>query len=331
MSYLHVNYSEPRDANNSQLTYINCASRRASTIEGMGFYLNNASDISLGDIRYIGCTHYKKDELANEVLGFSTPAAGILIKSLTIRDCTIICDGWTHETTALSMFPVYISTLTNPTPVTISNLRIYIEGTIDSGSVALSGIFLLGNLILNIDGVFYETNITGMGATNDRAIVLGYAATTARGTIRGLKYVNQGDDGTPRGIVIYGTTPLTITDQIRIEDCDFSAMGGGAEVLFVTGDENKNKVWFYGNKWIVYPAVDIALTEGASPFEYQNLHGFAERVTVIGGTVSEIAFSSDGTNYFVTGLTSGVFPVGHTEKLKVTYTVVPVMTALPVK
>ena len=82
---------------------------------------------------------------------------------------------------------------------------------------------------------------------------------------------------------------------------------------------------------MAFPAADIAITEGASPFEYQNLDGFAEQVAVIGGTVSAIEFSSDGTNFYDTGMTSGVFLVGHTEKLKVTYTGVPVMTALPVK
>ena len=70
-----------------------------------------------------------------------------------------------------------------------------------------------------------------------------------------------------------------------------------------------------------------AITPGASPYTYTS--SFDGAVIVNGGTVSAIAFSRDGTTFFTTGQTAGMFPMSRGDALKVTYTVAPTMTFAP--
>lgn len=71
----------------------------------------------------------------------------------------------------------------------------------------------------------------------------------------------------------------------------------------------------------------VAITPGASPYSYTA--SFDGSVIVNPGTVSAIAISRDGTTFFTTGVTAGMFPMSRGDILKVTYTVAPTMTFLP--
>lgn len=69
------------------------------------------------------------------------------------------------------------------------------------------------------------------------------------------------------------------------------------------------------------------VTVAASPYIYSATKRGS--MIVSGGTVSAIAFSRDGTSFYTTGLTAGMFPLNASDQLKVTYTVVPTMTFVP--
>ncbi len=70
------------------------------------------------------------------------------------------------------------------------------------------------------------------------------------------------------------------------------------------------------------------LTVGTSPFTYIAPAGGT--VIVNGGTVTQIKFSRDGANFYITGLTAGMFPVSQGDQLVVTYSVgPPTMTFVP--
>lgn len=71
-----------------------------------------------------------------------------------------------------------------------------------------------------------------------------------------------------------------------------------------------------------------AITVGASPFTYQNTSGFTQLVMVSGGTVLTISYSTDGTTFYLVGLLAGQFTVAIGAYLRVTYVVVPTMTAI---
>lgn len=70
------------------------------------------------------------------------------------------------------------------------------------------------------------------------------------------------------------------------------------------------------------------LTVSASPFTY--IAPLGGTVIVNGGTTTQIKFSRDGNNFYVTGETAGMFPVSQGDQLVVAYSVgPPTMTFIP--
>lgn len=70
-----------------------------------------------------------------------------------------------------------------------------------------------------------------------------------------------------------------------------------------------------------------SITVSASPFNY--VASVGGTVIVNGGTVSLIKLSRDGTTFFTTGVTAGVFPVSQGDTLQVTYSAAPTIIFLP--
>jgi hypothetical protein len=73
--------------------------------------------------------------------------------------------------------------------------------------------------------------------------------------------------------------------------------------------------------------VPANIVPGVSPYSYVAPVGGT--VIVTGGTVSKVETSRDGVTFFVTGQTSGMFPVSMGDTLRVTYSGVPVTTFMP--
>ena len=71
-----------------------------------------------------------------------------------------------------------------------------------------------------------------------------------------------------------------------------------------------------------------AVVVGPSPFSYVAPSGGT--LVLSGGTTTQVRISRDGANYFVTGLTAGLFPMAQGDTLEITYTVgAPTATFLP--
>ncbi len=76
------------------------------------------------------------------------------------------------------------------------------------------------------------------------------------------------------------------------------------------------------------PAAEVAVTPGVSPYIYSApVRG---SLIITGGTVSAIDFSRDGITFYSVGQTSGMFLLCATDQLRITYTVVPTVTFVPV-
>jgi hypothetical protein len=80
------------------------------------------------------------------------------------------------------------------------------------------------------------------------------------------------------------------------------------------------------NSALILPS---SITVGASPFTYTNNEVYDIDVIVQSGTVSLIEFSRDGTTWYTTGLIVGMFNLSKSDRLRVTYTVLPTMTMIP--
>lgn len=75
------------------------------------------------------------------------------------------------------------------------------------------------------------------------------------------------------------------------------------------------------------PGFESPVTVGASPFTYSA--SAKGSVIVFGGTVSQIRFSRDGTTFYNVGATAGMFTLNASDRLEVTYSVLPTMTFVP--
>lgn len=75
------------------------------------------------------------------------------------------------------------------------------------------------------------------------------------------------------------------------------------------------------------PAPETIITPSGSPFTFTAPRGGF--VIVQGGTVGSVQFSRTPNVFYFTGEISGVFPVGQLDQLKITYSVVPNMTFVP--
>jgi hypothetical protein len=98
--------------------------------------------------------------------------------------------------------------------------------------------------------------------------------------------------------------------------------------LETKGITSKDWFFYWANLFSgLPPGNETALTVGASPFTY--VAGVKGSVIVSGGTVSAIEFSRDGTTFYNTGQTAGMFVLNARDSLRVTYTVLPTMTFVP--
>lgn len=70
-----------------------------------------------------------------------------------------------------------------------------------------------------------------------------------------------------------------------------------------------------------------SITIGASPYSYSAPSN--GMVIITGGTVSALEFSRNGTTFFGAGFVSGIIPVRKRDITRITYTVAPVATFVP--
>lgn len=69
---------------------------------------------------------------------------------------------------------------------------------------------------------------------------------------------------------------------------------------------------------------------GASPYTYTNSGDFDVTAVVTGGTVSAVAFTRDGTNFFtVATATNATVTLNPGDGVRITYTVLPTLTLIP--
>lgn len=101
------------------------------------------------------------------------------------------------------------------------------------------------------------------------------------------------------------------------------------EQPFMNGRIN-SKDWFFflvGLYNGLAPEAETPIVLGASPYLYSAV--IKGTVIVSGGTVSLVEFSRNGTTFYATGQTSGMFTLNAQDRLRITYTVPPTTTFVP--
>lgn len=337
VSFYYTNYNTPQTAEGQTITYRDCKSLNFnyagdSTYIPLAFY-QVLFTVALGHVRLLDCQVY---QTANAWSGTGKIFSCSQVKSMYVRGLRADFRLGTYSDVGTAS-PILMQTnWTTKAPLRMRDVRIYVSGVRDSGGGAGNVQWTVMNMRntgmtdVDIDGFSVDASgLTGIAANNFRVFYLGLNTTTFKGRFRRCNFGVLSDDSGPRAFIISGTTNLTITDIVRIEDCDFRDMTAGTEILFTNSNENKDKVYLRRNMYRTWPSAPASISPGASPYEHQNLDGYPEQVSVSGGTVTAIDISKDGSSYTASGLTSGIFQLENGDKLKVTYSVAPTMKKYP--
>lgn len=100
--------------------------------------------------------------------------------------------------------------------------------------------------------------------------------------------------------------------------------------IIVGRERTTSKDWYFffaGLFQGLAPEAEVAVTLTGSPFTFS-----APRkgtLIVNGGTVSAVEFSRNGTTFYTTGATAGMFTVNKSDLLRITYAVAPTVTFVP--
>jgi hypothetical protein len=113
--------------------------------------------------------------------------------------------------------------------------------------------------------------------------------------------------------------------RVNLKIADVANEGGGLVA--------KMNVWLQQCLYLLgrNPVPTVAnQTVGASPYTYTNEGDFDVTAMVTGGTVSAVAFTRDGTNFFtVSTATNASVVLNPGDAVRITYTVLPVLTLIP--
>jgi hypothetical protein len=290
--------------------------------------------IPVGAVDVEGGSYYRDvPSITSSGLAGIAVRADTEMRSFSCEDFESHLVGINHTAAAAANpLPYLIQPKNTPTPVRLARLRSVAEGTAaaGAGAVTLYHYDLNGNAILDVDDISTRMDITGASDFGHRLMQIGrLAGSNIRGTIRRPKVLSAAATQ-PRGVVVSGTGSLTIPNELRIEDGDFSAMPSPSIDVFVDATQ-ATKVRTEGIKWRVFPLPPVGVTVGTSPWVYQATQGYRETLVVSGGTVSLIEFSRDGATWFGLGETAGMFVLDPGDRLRITHSAAPTVTRIPAK
>jgi hypothetical protein len=179
--------------------------------------------------------------------------------------------------------------------------------------------------VLDVRGVTIRDELVG-GAKGSRYTKVAVGATEV--TFRGfLEVAVLADGNSEESTAVYFYKGARINGRLNVT-VDARGMDDTKSKTFTFDgefpEEQRASVRIVNSNFKEAPA-KAAVTVGSSPFVYWNVDGYAERLTVRGGTVSKIELNGADV-----GTTAGVFPVDPGDKLTVTYSAKPTMEKVPV-
>lgn len=104
------------------------------------------------------------------------------------------------------------------------------------------------------------------------------------------------------------------TERYHLTLAQHSALTGGTGTDASGQHNHRNQIAVAG------------ITPTGSPFTYQNTSNYDAFVIVKGGTVSLIEFTRNNVAFFDVGVIAGMFYLGPSDRIRVTYTVAPTMS-----
>jgi len=129
----------------------------------------------------------------------------------------------------------------------------------------------------------------------------------------------------PAGAAAASSAPLKFASGTKLTTAEAGAVEYDGTKFYATPSDATRRRLNISNEAV--PPSNISVT--ASPFTYQNTTAYDGDVIISGGTVGNIEFTRDNTNFYTTGLLTGVLQLSPNDRVRVTYTVAPTMTLVP--
>jgi len=248
-AFLQINYNNPQYGVGQEVTFHNCHAKRISLAAGSqakGFIVASSGSYATGTVIFDDCTVYSVG--ATHVLGeclqvdVENGMTGLVVDRFKVAYTGITHTSGSHGLVPISIEPRGGSVATH---VTIRDVDIIASGSVTGGTLWLNLISLEGSMYVDMSDVRFDVNITNLTDYATEAIVIGPPDTvsTIDGVFKRIIFKRIDDLAHPDGFLIGGTARLTIPDQIRIENCEFTDIPPGNEVVF-QGTSNAAKVYF---------------------------------------------------------------------------------------
>jgi len=260
--YYHVNYNNPAKADEQTVTFRNCVAQRLRlgiSLAGIGFSVLDSLSVPLGNLAFDNCSFYGVTNRLQEGNCVSiAPTSNV--RSVSLLNCRFDVENFAFnqaETAAAS--PVYINFAGSAAgDLQIRGLQIKVRGSrAGAGEFYVVGLHLNGKVKMSLEGISTDMSITDSTPGGLLGLILGDLASTMDGSILRYKPTFAADTY-PSGIRVGGTGTLTISSQLRIENCDFTAMTGGTEFYFGS-PSNSGKVTLLSNKLKSFSAGRFAI------------------------------------------------------------------------
>ena len=129
----------------------------------------------------------------------------------------------------------------------------------------------------------------------------------------------------PAGAAAASSAPLKFASGTKLTTAEAGAVEYDGTKFYATPSDATRRRLNISNEAVLPSNISVT----ASPFTYQNTTAYDGDVIISGGTVGNIEFTRDNTNFYTTGLLTGVLQLSPNDRVRVTYTVAPTMTLVP--
>jgi hypothetical protein len=257
-AFYYTNYNTPQSANGQEIVFRNCVAKKidlSSSLDARGWASSSHWSVGLGTLIIDHCAFY------SSVSSFQTGEAVRMRSSfgmagLTINNFRSVLEGISYSAANNNKInPVMIGVTGGTVHAALEKVELIVRAKKQPGAgiLLVRGIDLRGKATIDLQDIRADLQVMNMPAYSMCGIYIGNdEPTTLHGTIQRLTVSRIADDSNAAGIILQGTATLTIDRELLIKDSDFSVLTKGNEVRFARVNENKERVYFFNNKWGTY-------------------------------------------------------------------------------
>jgi hypothetical protein len=248
--FYYAHYNSPVDPESQRVTFRDCRSERLHVTPGRTQSGTSAITAYQGAGQILGNLIVENFTSFRQTAEWYSAADAIsvsgMIRSVKLNGVTCVIDGINYASSSnITAYGILIATNSSMmTPVTIGGVYVQVTGSRSpsAGKCDFTAVQISGWVPLDLHDTKLQFAIQNMKGRLAGIQVGARTGSVIDGTISGLKILGVTDGSNARGIIICGTTTLTITNQIRIAQCDFGGLPAGGTTVSFESPSNASKV-----------------------------------------------------------------------------------------